>query len=373
MKETPYELLKDNEKKQLGKNEEANMTIYNALPRKEYERIDLLTQESKKFSISNEETINSGFTRFNDIMTSLKSLDLDYSSKNHVRKFLHALPLKWRAKVTTIEEAKDLATLPLDELIDNLKVYEMILDNDGVTSKTTKEKVRRDNHFGNRANRFGKGRGNSFENKGSESLKQKEACYNYRIEGHFASECRKPKENKDFMGGAWSDSEDGDEHINDAKCLMAIKSKEAYDGGHVVFGSNLNGKVIGGGNITHDSITITNVEHVSGLAFNLISVESKDDVLKRFKILCKNLENLHDCSIVSIVTNHSSEFAKLQFGSFCEQHGMLYNLLGLITSQSINVLDEVYPKSLKEARGRPIKQVIGELNERTPRSKSKQA
>nr|GEZ13425.1 DUF4219 domain-containing protein/UBN2 domain-containing protein [Tanacetum cinerariifolium] len=39
MKETPYELLKDVEKKQLGKNKEAKMTIYNALPRKEYERV----------------------------------------------------------------------------------------------------------------------------------------------------------------------------------------------------------------------------------------------------------------------------------------------------------------------------------------------
>ncbi|GKE34743.1 hypothetical protein Tco_1454065, partial [Tanacetum coccineum] len=34
MKETPYGLLKDTEKKQLGKNEEAKITIYNALPRK---------------------------------------------------------------------------------------------------------------------------------------------------------------------------------------------------------------------------------------------------------------------------------------------------------------------------------------------------
>ncbi|GJY05836.1 hypothetical protein Tco_0371776 [Tanacetum coccineum] len=31
MMETPYELLKDTEKKQLGKNEEAKMTTYNAL------------------------------------------------------------------------------------------------------------------------------------------------------------------------------------------------------------------------------------------------------------------------------------------------------------------------------------------------------
>nr|GEV43093.1 hypothetical protein [Tanacetum cinerariifolium] len=62
--------------------------------------------------------------------------------KKYVRKFLRTLPLKWRAKASTIEEAKDLATLPLDELIGNLKVYEMILENDDVASKTSKEKVK---------------------------------------------------------------------------------------------------------------------------------------------------------------------------------------------------------------------------------------
>nr|GFA16083.1 hypothetical protein [Tanacetum cinerariifolium] len=110
---TPYEKLKDNEKKELGKNNEAKMTLYNALPCKEYERgfrckatkemwrtliiahqdnsqvkdckINLLTQQYEKFSISSEETIDSGFTRFNAIVTSLKSLDQDCSSKNHVR------------------------------------------------------------------------------------------------------------------------------------------------------------------------------------------------------------------------------------------------------------------------------------------------
>nr|GEU85756.1 hypothetical protein [Tanacetum cinerariifolium] len=169
MKETLYDLLKDEENKQLGKNNEAKMTIYNALPRKEYERvfmcktankvwhtliithqgnlqvknckINLLTQEYEKFSISNEETIDSGFTRFNSIITSLKSLDPDYSSKNHVRNFLRTFPLKWREKVTAIEEAKYLTTLPLDDLIGNLKVYETILGIDGVVSKPIKDKI----------------------------------------------------------------------------------------------------------------------------------------------------------------------------------------------------------------------------------------
>ncbi|GKD77609.1 hypothetical protein Tco_1340230 [Tanacetum coccineum] len=34
-------------------------------------------------------------------------------------------------------------------------------------------------------------------------------------------------------------------------------------------------------------------------------------------------------------------------------------------SLQVNVLDEGYPKIVKEARGHPIEQVIGELNERT--------
>ncbi|GJX08613.1 hypothetical protein Tco_0196545 [Tanacetum coccineum] len=218
-KDKPYELLEDDENKQLGKNNEAKRILYNALPRKEYERV-FMCKTAKEFSISNEETIDSGFTRFNAIMTSLKSLDLNYFSKNHVRKFLRALLLKWRAKVTAIKEAKDLATLPLDELVGN-KVYKMILENDGVVSKNiTKEKVNDEDVDEEEAESFNLMAKNfcKFFGKG--------ACYNYGIEDHFASECKKPKENKAFVGGAWSDSEDGDEPHDDATCHMAIDSQE---------------------------------------------------------------------------------------------------------------------------------------------------
>nr|GEX94025.1 UBN2 domain-containing protein [Tanacetum cinerariifolium] len=99
MKETPYELLEDDQRKKLGKNDKAKMTLYNALPH------------------------------------------LDYSSKNHVRKFLCALPLKWRDKVTAIEEAKDLATLPLDELIGNLRVYEMKASDDSDSQRESDQVI----------------------------------------------------------------------------------------------------------------------------------------------------------------------------------------------------------------------------------------
>ncbi|GKG16771.1 hypothetical protein Tco_0361728, partial [Tanacetum coccineum] len=70
---------------------------------------------------------------FNTIITSLKTLDEGYSSKNYVRKFL-------RAKVTAIEESKDLTSLSLDELIGNLKVHEMIIKKDSEIGKAKVER-----------------------------------------------------------------------------------------------------------------------------------------------------------------------------------------------------------------------------------------
>nr|GEV08372.1 copia protein [Tanacetum cinerariifolium] len=57
-------------------------------------------------------------------------------------KFLRALPTKWRLKLTAIEESKDLSILPLDKLIGNLKVYEIVLEKDSEISKGKKEKYK---------------------------------------------------------------------------------------------------------------------------------------------------------------------------------------------------------------------------------------
>ncbi|GKA95133.1 hypothetical protein Tco_0817171 [Tanacetum coccineum] len=87
-------------------------------------------------------TSDYAFAKFNTIITSLKALDESFSSKNCVRKFLRALHPKWRAKVTAIEESKNLTTLSLDELIGNLKVYEEIIKKDSETVKSKREQSR---------------------------------------------------------------------------------------------------------------------------------------------------------------------------------------------------------------------------------------
>nr|GEU77777.1 zf-CCHC domain-containing protein/DUF4219 domain-containing protein/UBN2 domain-containing protein [Tanacetum cinerariifolium] len=109
----PFQRQNDDLKKKLAKNNEAKM-----------------------------ESIDNAFAKFNTIITSLKALDECFSSKNCVRKFLRTLHPKWHAKVTTIEESKNLTTLSLDELIKNLKVYEEVIKKDSKTVKSKREQSR---------------------------------------------------------------------------------------------------------------------------------------------------------------------------------------------------------------------------------------
>ncbi|GJU04901.1 hypothetical protein Tco_1121331 [Tanacetum coccineum] len=170
LKVVSFEEQTDELKKKLAKNNEAKMVLYNVLPKKEYERIfmcrtakdiwqslfithqdnskvkdnkiDLLVQQYKQFTIFEEESIDSDFARFNTIITSLKALDEGFYSKNYVRKFLRALHPKWRAKVTMIEGSKDLSSLALDELIDNLKVHEVVMEKDSKIYKGKKKRAK---------------------------------------------------------------------------------------------------------------------------------------------------------------------------------------------------------------------------------------
>ncbi|GJY62342.1 hypothetical protein Tco_0462999 [Tanacetum coccineum] len=105
-------------------------------------KIDLLVQQYEQFTILEEESIDNAFARFNTIVTSLKALDEVFSSKKYVRKLLRALHPKWRAKVTAIKESKDLTSLSLDELIGNLKVYEVIIKKGSEMVKGKREQSR---------------------------------------------------------------------------------------------------------------------------------------------------------------------------------------------------------------------------------------
>ncbi|GKB37416.1 zf-CCHC domain-containing protein [Tanacetum coccineum] len=214
--------------------------------------------------IPEEESIDNAFAKFNIIITSLKALDESFSSKNYVRKFLRALHPKWRAKVTAIEESKNLTTLSLDKLIGNLKVYEEIIKKDSETVKSKREqsrsialKARKESSDDDSSTsdsedeeyamavrdfkKFFKRRGRfvrqpyeerkSFQrNKDDKNGKGERKCFKCGDPNHLVGECPKLsryQNQKAFVGGSWSDSdEDEDEKTNDEKCLMAKASNE---------------------------------------------------------------------------------------------------------------------------------------------------
>ncbi|GJT13215.1 retrovirus-related pol polyprotein from transposon TNT 1-94 [Tanacetum coccineum] len=362
----PFEKQTDDLKKRLAKNNEAKMVIYNALPRKEYERIfmcntakeiwktllithqgnsqvkdnkiDLLVQQYEQFVISEDESIDSAFARFNTIITSLKALDEGYSSKNYVRKFLRALHPKWRAKVTAIEESKDLTSLSLDELIGNLKVHEMIIKKDSEIVKAKVERkslalkakkessdeecltsgsedeeyamaVRDFKKFFKRRGRFVRQPRNdkkTFQrSRDDKNGKSDRKCFRCGDPNPFIGECPKTtkrQEQRAFVGvlgralglgfnsfeasssgtkeikfvkaqkKASSDGVDlePDEWIKDSGCSKHMTgnrklftSYKAYNGGNVIFGSNLRGNIIGKGQICDNKCRVTFSKHDS--------------------------------------------------------------------------------------------------------------
>ncbi|GJY09706.1 retrovirus-related pol polyprotein from transposon TNT 1-94 [Tanacetum coccineum] len=274
-----------------AKNNEAKMVIDNALPRKEYERIfmcntakeiwktlliahqgnsqvkdnkiDLLVQQYEQFVISEDESIDSAFARFNTIITSLKALDEEC--------------------LTSGSEDEEYAMAVKD------------------FKKFFKRRGRFVRHPRNDKKTFQR---NRDDKKGKSERK----CFRCEDPNHLIGECTKPPRDKNqraFVGGSWSDSdEEDDKKIQDETCLVAqapnkiclevdlepdewikdsgcskhkmsnqklFSTYKAYNGGNVIFGSNLCGNIIGKGTISNDSLKIDNVEHVDNLGFNLLS------------------------------------------------------------------------------------------------------
>ncbi|GJW11919.1 zf-CCHC domain-containing protein [Tanacetum coccineum] len=232
----PFEKQIDDLKKRLAKNNKSKMVIYNALPRKNMKEFSCVTRQKKFGKLY--ESIDSAFARFNTIITSLKALDEGYSSKNCVRKFLRALHPKWGAKVTAIEELKDLTSLYLDELIENLKAKKESSDEECSTSGSEDEEyamaVRDFKKFFKRRGRFVRHPRNdkrAFQkSRDDNNSKSDRKCFRCGDPNYLIGECPKPPKDKNqraFVGGSWSDSgEEDDEKIKDETCLVAHARNE---------------------------------------------------------------------------------------------------------------------------------------------------
>ncbi|GJY67275.1 zf-CCHC domain-containing protein [Tanacetum coccineum] len=218
----PFEEQYDDLKKKLAKNNEAKMVLYNALLKKEYERI-FMCKTAK------------------DIWQSLL--------------------ITHQAKVMAIEESKDLTSLALDDLIGNLKVHEVVMEKDSEIYRGKNERVksialkakkvssddetltsgsdgeeyvmavRNFKKFFRRNGKFvrqPKEEKKSFRQRDEKKGKSDRKCFRCGDPNHLIGDCLKPTRNKDqkaFIRGSWSDSEnDVEDKTNDETCLIAQSS-----------------------------------------------------------------------------------------------------------------------------------------------------
>ncbi|GAV77517.1 UBN2 domain-containing protein, partial [Cephalotus follicularis] len=88
-------------------------------------KINRLVHDYELFTMLGNENISSMYARFNDIINALKGLGCAYTNHELVSKILRCLPKSWEPKVTAIEEAKDLSTLSLQDLLGLLMTQEL--------------------------------------------------------------------------------------------------------------------------------------------------------------------------------------------------------------------------------------------------------
>ena len=209
-------------------------------------KVNMLVHTYEMFKMESNEIISEMYTRFTNIINSLKSLGKFYSNQELVNKILRSLPSAWDAKSTAIQEAKDLDTLPLEQLVGSLMTYEMNIkqkntenekkkkvialktttskeessgssseeeedDDVALVSRKFRKFMRKKKHGYKK--RHYKAEPSKEKEKEKEREKEMPICYECKKPGHFRADCPYIKKSsrrykKKAMMGTWSESED---------------------------------------------------------------------------------------------------------------------------------------------------------------------
>nr|GEW43006.1 retrovirus-related Pol polyprotein from transposon TNT 1-94 [Tanacetum cinerariifolium] len=202
---------------------------------------------------------------------------------------------KWRANVTAIEDSKELSSISLDELISNLKFYEVIIKKDSEIVKGKREHSR------------------YLALKAKKGYSDEESLNSRSEDEEYAMAPPRNENQRAFVRGSWSDSgEEEEEKTKDETSLMAQASNE------VLFKTEA---------FSDDLSSVDDLELVSDY-LGAIAVKKR----KR-----KKVQNQLGCLIVSVRTDHGREFDnEVKFKDYCDSNGITNNFS---TPQSNGVVE----------------------------------
>ena len=87
-------------------------------------KISILQNQFSSFQMKQNESIVDMYSRFQTIQHDLMALGVEFTNFDLISRILNSLTPEWERKVLAIEEANDLSTLLVEELIGNLMSYE---------------------------------------------------------------------------------------------------------------------------------------------------------------------------------------------------------------------------------------------------------
>ena len=94
-----------------------------------------LTTNFEEIKMEEDESFDEFYAKIKDIVNSTFNLGESIPEPKIVRKVLRSLPERFHAKITAIEESKDIDKIPLTELVENLQTSKLGLTRMGKTGK----------------------------------------------------------------------------------------------------------------------------------------------------------------------------------------------------------------------------------------------
>ena len=120
-------------------------TTYGGTKKVKDTKLQMLTTRFEGLKMSEDESFDSFYSKLNEVVVEKFNLGEKTKDSKIVRKILRSLPESFHAKVTTIEESKDLDDIKVQDLIGSLQTYELSLPNQrkskSLALKTVNEKV----------------------------------------------------------------------------------------------------------------------------------------------------------------------------------------------------------------------------------------
>ena len=95
-----------------------------------------LTTSFEEIKMEKDESFDEFYAKVQDIVNTTFNLGETIPKPKIVKKVFRSLPKRFHAKITTIEESKDIDKIPLTELVRNLQTYELGLTRIGKSSKS---------------------------------------------------------------------------------------------------------------------------------------------------------------------------------------------------------------------------------------------